>query len=50
MKATVTGPMARNHRPRGSYGIGPTGCAAIIEASHDDAGIVCRCAAPFEVR
>lgn len=52
MKATVTGPdgtMAPVHM--GSYGIGPTRLvAAIIEACHDDAGIIWPDAvAPFHV-
>jgi prolyl-tRNA synthetase len=52
MKATVTGPDGQE-RPvhMGSYGIGPTRlAAAIIEASHDDAGIVWpEPVAPFDV-
>jgi len=41
MKAVVTGPDGNEHPVQmGSYGIGPTRLvAAIIEASHDDAGI-----------
>jgi len=42
LKATVTGPDGREHPVHmGSYGIGPSRLvAAIIEASHDEAGIV----------
>lgn len=42
MKATVTGPDGKEHPVHmGSYGIGPSRLvAAIIEASHDDAGII----------
>ena len=42
MKAMVMGPDGREHPVHmGSYGIGPTRVvAAIIEASHDDAGII----------
>ena len=51
MKATVTGPDGKEvivHM--GSYGIGPTRLVpAIIEASHDDAGIIWPVSvAPFE--
>jgi prolyl-tRNA synthetase len=51
MKATVTGPDGREIPVEmGSYGIGPTRVIpAIIEASHDDAGIVWPVSvAPFE--
>jgi prolyl-tRNA synthetase len=52
MKATVTGPDGQE-RPvhMGSYGIGPTRLVgAIIEASHDDAGIIWpESVAPFDV-
>lgn len=42
MKASVTGPDGKEHFvSMGSYGIGPTRLvAAIIEASHDEAGII----------
>ena len=52
MNAKVTGPDGKDHFVSGgSYGIGPTRLvAAIIEASHDDAGIVWPCSvAPFDV-
>jgi prolyl-tRNA synthetase len=52
MKASVTGPDGKEHFvSMGSYGIGPTRLmAAIIEASHDDAGIIWpRSVAPFDV-
>ncbi|HEY9009980.1 MAG TPA: proline--tRNA ligase [Devosia sp.] len=51
MKATVTGPDGKEIEVQGgSYGIGPTRLVpAIIEASHDDAGIVWPVSvAPFE--
>jgi prolyl-tRNA synthetase len=51
MKATVTGPDGKEIPVQmGSYGIGPTRLVpAIIEASHDDAGIVWPVSvAPFE--
>ncbi|MFT0893296.1 proline--tRNA ligase [Pseudochelatococcus sp. G4_1912] len=51
-KASVTGPDGQEHTLHmGSYGIGPSRLvAAIIEASHDDAGIVWPDAiAPFHV-
>ena len=52
MKAVVAGPTA-SERPvhMGSYGIGPSRLvAAIIEAFHDDAGIIWpEAVAPFEV-
>ena len=51
MKATVTGPDGKEITVHmGSYGIGPTRLApAIIEASHDDAGIIWPVSvAPFE--
>jgi prolyl-tRNA synthetase len=51
MKATVTGPDGKEHAVHmGSYGIGPTRLVpAIIEASHDDAGIVWpKSVAPFD--
>jgi prolyl-tRNA synthetase len=51
MKATVTGPDGREIAVEmGSYGIGPTRVIpAIIEASHDDAGIIWPVSvAPFE--
>lgn len=42
MKAVVTGPDGRDHEVHmGSYGIGPSRLvAAIIEASHDEAGVI----------
>jgi prolyl-tRNA synthetase len=52
MGAKVTGPDGKDHFvSMGSYGIGPTRLvAAIIEASHDDAGIVWpERVAPFDV-
>ncbi|MFC0218324.1 prolyl-tRNA synthetase [Pseudochelatococcus lubricantis] len=52
LKATVTGPDGQEHTLHmGSYGIGPSRLvAAIVEASHDDAGIVWPDAvAPFHV-
>ena len=52
MKATVTGPDGKEITVHsGSYGIGPTRLVpAVIEASHDDAGIVWPVpVAPFEV-
>ena len=52
MNASVTGPDGREHFvSMGSYGIGPTRLvAAIIEASHDDNGIIWPYAvAPFHV-
>jgi len=52
MKATVAGPDGTDQPVHmGSYGIGPTRLvAAIIEASHDDAGIVWpEAVAPFKV-
>ena len=52
MKAVVTGPDGNEHPVQmGSYGIGPTRLvAAIIEASHDDAGIKWpESVAPFRV-
>ena len=52
MKATVTGPDGQEHFvSMGSYGIGPTRLvAAIIEASHDENGIIWpESVAPFEV-
>jgi prolyl-tRNA synthetase len=51
MKATVTGPDGRETPVEmGSYGIGPTRVIpAVIEASHDDAGIIWPVSvAPFE--
>jgi prolyl-tRNA synthetase len=51
MKAVVTGPDGREHVVHmGSYGIGPTRLvAAIIEAFHDDAGIIWPASvAPFD--
>ncbi len=51
MKAVVTGPDGKEHVVHmGSYGIGPSRLvAAIIEASHDEAGIVWpRGVAPFD--
>ena len=52
MKATVTGPDSKEITVHmGSYGIGPSRLVpAIIEASHDDAGIIWPVSvAPFEV-
>jgi prolyl-tRNA synthetase len=52
MKAVVTGPDGAEHPVHmGSYGIGPSRLvAAIIEASHDDAGIKWpEAVAPFKV-
>ena len=52
MKAVVTGPDGTDHPVHmGSYGIGPSRLvAAIIEASHDDAGIIWpEAVAPFKV-
>ncbi len=52
MKATVTGPDGRDHAVHmGSYGIGPTRLVpAIIEASHDEGGIIWpESIAPFHV-
>ena len=52
MKAVVTGPDGTEHAVHmGSYGIGPSRLvAAIIEASHDDAGIIWpESVAPFRV-
>jgi len=52
MKATVMGPDGREHLVHGgSYGIGPTRLVpAIIEASHDDSGIVWPASvAPFDL-
>jgi prolyl-tRNA synthetase len=52
MKATVTGPDGKEITVHGgSYGIGPSRLVpAIIEASHDDAGIIWPVSvAPFEV-
>jgi prolyl-tRNA synthetase len=52
MKATVTGPDGRETPVHmGSYGIGPSRLvAALIEASHDEAGIIWPDAvAPFDV-
>jgi prolyl-tRNA synthetase len=52
MKATVTGPDGREHFvSMGSYGIGPSRlAAAIIEASHDENGIIWpEAVAPFEI-
>jgi prolyl-tRNA synthetase len=52
MKATVTGPDGRETEVHmGSYGIGPSRlAAALIEASHDEAGIIWPDAvAPFDV-
>jgi prolyl-tRNA synthetase len=52
MKAVVTGPDGTDHAAHmGSYGIGPSRLvAAIIEASHDDAGIIWpESVAPFRV-
>jgi len=52
MKAVVNGPDGREHVVHmGSYGIGPTRlAAALIEANHDEAGMIWpEPAAPFEV-
>ncbi|MBO6902050.1 MAG: proline--tRNA ligase [Rhizobiaceae bacterium] len=52
MKASVTGPDGKEHFvSMGSYGIGPSRLvAAIIEASHDDNGIIWPASvAPFDV-
>jgi prolyl-tRNA synthetase len=52
MKASVQGPDGKEHFvSMGSYGIGPTRLiAAIIEASHDEAGIIWpESVAPFDV-
>ena len=52
MKAVVAGPDGGEHPVHmGSYGIGPSRLvAAIIEASHDDAGIIWpEAVAPFKV-
>ena len=52
MKAVVNGPDGKEHAVHmGSYGIGPSRLvAAIIEASHDEAGMIWpRSVAPFEV-
>jgi prolyl-tRNA synthetase len=52
MKASVTGPDGKEHLVHmGSYGIGPSRLvAAIIEAFHDDAGIIWpQAVAPFQV-
>ena len=52
MKAVVNGPDGKEHVVHmGSYGIGPSRLvAAIIEASHDEAGMIWpRAVAPFEV-
>ncbi len=52
MNAVVTGPDGKDHTVHmGSYGIGPSRLvAAIIEAGHDEAGIVWpEAVAPFEV-
>ena len=52
MKATVTGPDGKEHAVHmGSYGIGPTRLVpAIIEASHDDGGIIWPAnVAPFDL-
>ena len=52
MKAAVNGPDGKDHDVHmGSYGIGPSRLvAAIIEASHDEAGMIWpRAVAPFEV-
>jgi prolyl-tRNA synthetase len=51
MGATVTGPDGKEHEVHmGSYGIGPTRLVpAIIEASHDEAGIIWpKSVAPFD--
>jgi len=52
MKAVVNGPDGREHPVHmGSYGIGPSRlAAALIEANHDDAGMIWPDAvAPFDV-
>src|SRR5277367_4204541 len=52
MKAVVNGPDGKEHAVHmGSYGIGPTRlAAALIEANHDDAGMIwSRGLAPFDV-
>jgi len=52
MKAVVNGPDGREHLVHsGSYGIGPSRlAAALIEANHDDAGMIWpEAAAPFDV-
>jgi prolyl-tRNA synthetase len=52
MKAVVNGPDGREHPVHmGSYGIGPSRlAAALIEANHDEAGIIwSRGVAPFDV-
>ena len=52
MKASVTGPDGKDHFvSMGSYGIGPTRLvAAIIEASHDENGIIWpESVAPFDI-
>jgi prolyl-tRNA synthetase len=52
MGAKVTGPDGKDHNvSMGSYGIGPTRLiAAIIEASHDEAGIIWpESVAPFDI-
>ena len=52
MGAKVAGPDGKDHFvPMGSYGIGPTRLvAAIIEASHDENGIIWPdSVAPFDV-
>jgi prolyl-tRNA synthetase len=52
MNAKVQGPDGKEHFvSMGSYGIGPTRLiAAIIEASHDEAGIIWpESVAPFDV-
>jgi prolyl-tRNA synthetase len=52
MKAVVNGPDGREHSVHGgSYGIGPTRlAAALIEANHDEAGVIWpEAAAPFQV-
>jgi prolyl-tRNA synthetase len=52
MKAVVNGPDGKEHAVHmGSYGIGPSRlAAALIEANHDDAGMIWpEAAAPFDV-
>ena len=52
MKAVVNGPDGREHSVHmGSYGIGPSRlAAALIEANHDEAGVIWpEAAAPFRV-
>ncbi len=52
MKAVVNGPDGKEHAVHGgSYGIGPSRlAAALIEANHDEAGMIWpRSAAPFQV-